>query len=231
MAKFLTTSWVSSYIEDIIKNAKEEVFLVSPYLQLSQSFFERLQDAQDHNVNITIVYGKSDLNPSEVELLKGLSNLTLYFSKNLHAKCYFNESSMVITSMNMYEYSEKNNREMGVYITKGKDQEIFEDAHKETMSIIRSSDEVQISTPKKAKKNNTKKKSSQPKAKSTEGYCIRCKEEINLNLDSPYCKKCYKSWSFFENWDFEEKVCHSCGGDNSSTMVKPVCYSCYKNLN
>src|SRR5690606_18255123 len=146
MAKFITTSGVSYYIEDIIKNAKKQVVLVSPYLQFSPNFFQRLKDAQDHNVDIIIVYGKSELKPSEIELLKGLPNLTLFFSQNLHAKCYFNESAMVITSMNMYEYSEKNNREMGIYITKENDQDIFNEAHKETMSIIRSSDEVQIST-------------------------------------------------------------------------------------
>jgi len=230
MAKFLTTSWVSSYIEDIIKNAKKQVVLVSPYLQLSQSFYERLQDAQDHNVEITIVYGKSDLNSKETALLENLPNLTLYFSKNLHAKCYYNESSMVITSMNMYEYSEKNNREMGVYITKDDDREIYEDASKETQSIIRSSDKVLL----KKEKLNQKVKAKKPikkRTKSKEANCIRCSEAIPLNLDSPYCKKCYKSWSFFENVDFEEKVCHSCGDENSSTMVKPVCYSCYKMLN
>ena len=36
----------------------------------------------------------------------------LYFSKNLHAKCYLNEKKMIITSMNLYEFSQVNNREM-----------------------------------------------------------------------------------------------------------------------
>jgi phosphatidylserine/phosphatidylglycerophosphate/cardiolipin synthase-like enzyme len=231
MAKFLTTSWVSSYIEDIIKNAKEEVVLVSPYLQLSQSFYERLKDAQDHDVNIIIVYGKSELSSKETALLEKLPNLSLYFSKNLHAKCYFNESSMVITSMNMYEYSEKNNREMGVYITKNEDNEIYEEASKETQSIIRSSDEVQLSKTVKSKRPSKKSEKPKKNKKSKVGNCIRCSANIPLNIESPYCKKCYKSWSFYENIDFEEKVCHSCGDNNDSTIVKPVCYSCYKTLN
>tara|TARA_R100000935_G_scaffold29362_1_gene49662 strand:+ start:18457 stop:19152 length:696 start_codon:yes stop_codon:yes gene_type:complete len=231
MAKFLTTNGISSYIENIIKDAKKEVYLVSPYLQLSQSFVERLQDAQDHNVKITIVYGKSDLKSSEMDILKGLSNLTLYFSKNLHAKCYFNESSMVITSMNMYEFSEKNNREMGVYITNSEDKELYDGGFKETSSIIRSAETVQITTPIKSSKSSNKNKKTAKKKKSDSGCCIRCEDNIPLNLNSPYCKKCYKSWSFYENEDFEEKVCHGCGKDNYSTMLKPVCYKCYKSLN
>jgi len=236
MAKFLTTSWVSSYIENIIKDAKKEVFLVSPYLQLSQSFVERLKDAQDHNVKIIIVYGKSDLKSSEMDILNGLSNLTLYFSKNLHAKCYFNESSMVITSMNMYEFSEKNNREMGVYITNTEDKELYEDASKETISIINSCDKVQLNRKKNSKSSNTinttkTKKTTKKRRSAAHGNCIRCSTNIPLDIDTPYCKKCYKSWSFYENEDFEEKVCHRCGNDNNSTILKPVCYSCYKSLN
>ena len=236
MAKFLTTNWVSSYIEEIIINAKKEVYLVSPYLQLSQSFVERLQDAQDHNVKITIVFGKSDLKSSEMDILKGLSNLTLYFSKNLHAKCYFNESSMVITSMNMYEFSEKNNREMGVYITNSEDKELYEDALKETISIINSCDKVKLDRKKNSKSSNTiitakTKKATNTKRSAAQANCIRCSTSIPLDINTPYCKKCYKSWSFYGNEEFEEKVCHGCGKDNYSTMLKPVCYSCYKSLN
>ena len=130
----------------------------------------------------------------------------------------------------MYEYSEKNNREMGVYITKSGDREIYEDASKETQSIIRSSDKVSLRKKEPSKKVKAK-KPVKKQSKNKDANCIRCSESIPLNLDSPYCKKCYKSWSFFENVDFEEKVCHSCGDENNSTMVKPVCYSCYKMLN
>ncbi|MFC6861209.1 phospholipase D family protein [Zunongwangia atlantica] len=237
MAEFLTTTWISSYIEKIIKDANKKVVLVSPYLQFSKSFYERLQDAQNHNVQIVIIYGKSKLNSKETNLLKELTNLELYFSENLHAKCYFNESSMVITSMNMYEYSEKNNREMGVYIEAKGDKDLYENAVKETESIIRSSEVVVLhkKTPKKKFSLSSKKEKTKFKSKTSvnrkEGTCIRCSEIIPLNMDSPYCKKCYKSWSFYENLDFEEKVCHSCGEENTSTMVKPVCYSCYKILN
>ena len=69
-----------------------------------------------------------------------LSPEKLYYYHNLHAKCYFNDSEMVITSMNMYEFSEKNNREMGIYINKSNDNSTFLDAFQETKSIIDNSE-------------------------------------------------------------------------------------------
>ena len=62
MAEFLTTQGTSYHIENIIKNAKNKLVLISPYLKLSKTFFERLKDADRRGVKITLVYGKKDLN-------------------------------------------------------------------------------------------------------------------------------------------------------------------------
>lgn len=72
MADFLTTSGTSHHIENIIIEAKRELILVSPYLQLSKNFFERLKDASARGVNIKIVYGKDELKPNEKTLLQNL---------------------------------------------------------------------------------------------------------------------------------------------------------------
>jgi len=230
MAEFLTTSGTSYHIEKVITGASKKLILVSPYLQISKTFYERLLDASKRNVSIKIIYGKDELKPNEKNSLAELKNLELLFFENLHAKCYFNEQEMVITSMNMYEFSEKNNREMGVFVTRTKDKELFENAIKETLSIIQSSEIVQLS--------KTKRKLFQAKAKSTNGigkkikpkrgYCIRCEERIEYDTEKPYCYNCFAIWSQFENPDYEENVCHSCGEFESSTMVKPECYNCYK---
>jgi hypothetical protein len=108
MAEFLTTNGTSLQIENIIIDAKTKLILVSPYLQLSKTLYERLKDASNRNVVIKIIYGKDELKPNEKNSLAELKNVEIYFFENLHAKCYFNETKMVITSMNMYEFSEKN---------------------------------------------------------------------------------------------------------------------------
>ena len=60
------------------------------------------------------------------------------------------------------------------------------------------------------------------------GNCIRCKKDISLKPRAPYCKKCFKSWSIYENDNYKEKYCHICGKKNPSTMIKPACLKCYK---
>ena len=229
MAEFLTTNGTSYHIENVIINAKKKLVLVSPYLQISKTFFERLKDAVNKDVKIKIIYGKDELKPNEKNSLAELKNVELFYFENLHAKCYFNESEMVITSMNMYEFSEKNNREMGVFITKSKDPKLFDDAVNETLSIIQSSELIELTKTKRTlfhdKKNNDDiGKENKPKR----GYCIRCGKRIPYNIEKPYCRDCFSIWAQFENPEYEENVCHSCGEFEVTSMLKPLCYDCYK---
>ncbi|MBI2329571.1 MAG: hypothetical protein HYU85_08090, partial [Chloroflexi bacterium] len=101
MAEFLTTKGTAYHIENIIVNAKNWLFLISPFLNLSKNFYERLKDADRRKVKIILIFGKDELKPSEKKLLQQLENLELFFCENLHAKCFLNEEQMVITSMNM----------------------------------------------------------------------------------------------------------------------------------
>nr|WP_319998427.1 phospholipase D family protein [uncultured Draconibacterium sp.] len=232
MAEFLTTFGISYRIETIIMDAKKHLTLVSPYLQLSKTFYERLKDASKRKVKITIIYGKDELKPNERNSLAELDNVELFYFENLHAKCYFNETEMVITSMNMYEFSEKNNREMGVHITKLKDSDLYEKAFNEASSIIQSSEIIQLNKTNRQLKRTTISQDSSSNTKEDNkpkrGYCIRCETRIPYDIEKPYCWDCFATWAQFENPDYEENVCHSCGEFGEYTMVKPVCYNCYK---
>jgi hypothetical protein len=55
------------------------------------------------------------------------------------------EEACIITSLNLYEFSQVNNNEMGVLITRTDDADMYRDAHDEAQRIIRISDEVRIS--------------------------------------------------------------------------------------
>ena len=102
MAKFLRTKKIASCLEDIIIQAEEYLIIVSPYLQLSETFYDRLYQADQRSVEIIIIYGKDDLKKKEWDKLKELKSTTVYFMPNLHAKCYYNEFEMIISSMNFY---------------------------------------------------------------------------------------------------------------------------------
>lgn len=51
----------------------------------------------------------------------------------------------VATSLNLYEFSQVNNNEMGILIQRAEDSQLYKDAYEEAQRIIRISDEVRIS--------------------------------------------------------------------------------------
>src|SRR3990167_3750220 len=144
MAKFLNTSGTNFFLEELIKNAKERLILISPYLRLNDRSKELLEDKDRLKIDIRIVYGKSDLHPDEIKWMQKLDYVRVSFCKNLHAKCYINESECIISSLNLYEFSQVNNNEMGILVRKYEDNEVFKDAYEEAQRIIRISDEVRI---------------------------------------------------------------------------------------
>ncbi|MDO4641480.1 MAG: phospholipase D family protein [Neisseria sp.] len=145
MAKFLNTSGTTYYLEELIKNARERLYLISPYLKLNDRIKELLEDKNRMKIDVRLVYGKSELRPAEADWLKKLNYLRTSYCPNLHAKCYINEEACIITSLNLYEFSQINNNEMGVLISREEDTGVYQDAYAEAQRIIRISDEVKIS--------------------------------------------------------------------------------------
>lgn len=232
MAQFLTTHTAAAEIESLIVRARERLVLVSPFLKLSQLFTERLRDAAARGVRITIVYGKADLAPDQHALVVTLVGSRLLFLPNLHAKCYFNEARMVITSMNMYEFSEKSNREMGVLLEA--DEVAYQEAVAEVNSIISAA---------KAESPRGRPAASVhefPQLRTTDvhrtarpgaaGNCIRCGRRVPLSPDRPLCREDFEVWAVYENVDYPEAFCHACGRPADTSMRRPLCYSCFRAL-
>jgi phosphatidylserine/phosphatidylglycerophosphate/cardiolipin synthase-like enzyme len=145
MAKFLNTSATNYFLEELIKEAKDRLILISPFLKLNDRIKELLSDKNRLKIDVRIVYGKSELQPAEMSWLQELTYIRTSYSKNLHAKCYLNESLCIITSLNLYEFSQVNNNEMGVLIRRSEDTDLYRDAYEEAQRIIRVSEEVRIS--------------------------------------------------------------------------------------
>lgn len=145
MAKFLNTSATNYFLEELIKSAQDRLILISPFLKLNDRVKELLADKNRLKIDVRIVYGKSELQPEEIGWLKGLDFVRTSFCRNLHAKCYLNEELCIVTSLNLYEFSQVNNNEMGVLIRRSDDAELYKDAWEEAQRIIRVSDEVRIS--------------------------------------------------------------------------------------
>ena len=145
MAKFLNTSATNYFLEELIKSASDRLILISPFLKLNDRIKELLEDKNRLKIDVRIVYGKNELQLDEISWLKELSFVRTSFCKNLHAKCYLNEETCIVTSLNLYEFSQVNNNEMGVAFNRSEDSDLYREAYEEAQRIIRISDEIRMS--------------------------------------------------------------------------------------
>jgi hypothetical protein len=236
MAKFLTTSGITFHLEGLIKGAKEKLILISPYLKINERIRQLMEDKDRDKIDIRVVYGKNDLQPEENNWLKSKASVRSSFCKNLHAKCFMSESQALITSMNLYEFSQVNNEEMGVLVSKAEDAAMYAEVYEEAMRLIRISEEIRVTVERvvqvEAVATPAPRRPARAKGGAPEmGACIRCTAEIKADPTHPYCKDCYAKWKQFGNAEYEERVCHLCAKPHKTTMRKPTCYECYKQFN
>jgi hypothetical protein len=122
MAKFITGQELVDTVDEIILRAEEKLLLLSPYIKLDKGF-KNLFDNHINNpkLHFLIVFGKNEndvsksLSKADFEYFKKFPNISIIYVHNLHAKYYGNERMGVITSINLYDYSFKNNIEFGVF--------------------------------------------------------------------------------------------------------------------
>src|SRR3989339_679158 len=95
MAKFLNSTGISYHLENLIKNANERLFLISPYLKFNPRIKQLLDERNRLRLDIRIIYGKVDLQTEESNWLKSLDSIKVLFCKNLHAKCYLSENDSI----------------------------------------------------------------------------------------------------------------------------------------
>lgn len=145
MAHFLNTSATSYRLEELMKNTREHLIIISPFLKFNDRVKELLADLDRLKIDVRIVYGKSELAPKEIKWLSSLEFVRTSFCQNLHAKCYLNEQAAIITSMNLYDFSQVNNNEMGVFIQRDVEPELYRDTYDEAQRLIRVSDPVRLS--------------------------------------------------------------------------------------
>lgn len=217
MAKFLNTTGVSYHLEELIKSTKDKLYLISPYLQFNDRVKEHLSNLNLQKKDIRIIYRENKLAPDENNWLGSQIGVRTSICKNLHAKCYLNEREAIITSMNLYEFSQQNNNEMGIYITKEDDSNLFAATFEEAERLLIISEEIKVTVQKVKSLDIVDKKSIVNKPiisknlNKAKGYCIRTGVEIPFDIEKPLSAKAYESWSKYEDDEYKEKFCHFSG--------------------
>jgi len=126
MAEFVKGSELNSEIESVFENANKRLVIVSPYIKLHSRFIDILKGKKEKlDLEIIIVFGKKtdyvwykSLNKDDLDFLMDFPSISIKYEKNLHAKYYSNETKSVLSSMNLYDFSQNNNIEFGI-VTKG----------------------------------------------------------------------------------------------------------------
>lgn len=121
MAEFVKGNQLNSALEEIFEKAESHLVIISPFIKLHSRFIDALKSkVQNHNLEIIIVFGKNENNLSksfsleDFNLLKDFPNIEIKYEPRLHAKYYANESSALLSSMNLYDFSQNNNIEFGI---------------------------------------------------------------------------------------------------------------------
>ena len=136
MSLILDTSDNNSYLTHIIEDSRKHLILICPYLKINQKLRRTIEVADSRGVRLFVIYGKRELDPDTLTWLKGLRNCSIASIKDLHAKVYMNGDLAIVTSMNLYEYSQVNNEEIGVLCGRRQDRLEFKDLTFQVMRLI-----------------------------------------------------------------------------------------------
>lgn len=255
MPRFLNHTLVSKEIIGLFENAKEGIVIVSPYIKLHPDIKMALEKKiNDPKFTIEVMYGKNEkdisksLSLDDLEFFKSFQNVFIYYQENLHAKYFANENKSIITSINLHEYSIKNNIEVGILLERnlsgfGADNSMDDEAVKYFSEIFQKSTPVFVKEVKKKKvffglfekndgteihlNNQDKMYQTSSYQKSTPqkmGYCIRTGAKIPFNPKKPFSSDAFESWNLYKNEDFKERYCHFSGesSNGETSFARPI---------
>ena len=229
---------IAPHVERVIREAREYVVLVSPFVQSWRHVEDEIKQTTRRNVPVTIIVRPEVFQTPAGEWLQTTA-AWVYPLEGLHAKIYLNEKSLLVSSMNLYQYSSQNSYEFGLLI---REPRLSAQIRKYVNEVLvpRTGLERLPAAPPTAEQ--MRRGSSQPATSITytvpeprvkytatlQGHCIRCGNDRALDPEKPLCDTCYDSWSEYENEDYEEKFCHVCGNRAKTSYAKPLCGACYR---
>ena len=145
MAIFLRTTGISFRLDELIRNTQDRLILISPYLQFNKKVRDNLESLCIQKRDVRIIYRENKLQVQESNWLYSQVGIRTSICSSLHAKCYINENEAIVTSMNLYSFSQQNNDEMGIYVTKQDDPKLYEDISTEVQRLLTLIKEIRVS--------------------------------------------------------------------------------------
>jgi hypothetical protein len=137
MPELLTNASISYRIEQLISDAKEFVYLVSPYLYyVPQQILNELSAAHARGVRIVLIYKKGlVVQGKQIERFQSLPNIEIFCSERLHAKAYLNEREAIVSSFNLMSGEASGSIDFAVQIFRADHPDIFDRIRAESEGI------------------------------------------------------------------------------------------------
>jgi sugar-specific transcriptional regulator TrmB len=227
---------VAPQFQQLVKNANENIIFVTPYIELWPHLKDELRDAIERHVDITFLIREDHTahKPENLEWLHA-NRVKVYLIPNLHAKIYLNEKTVLVSSMNVHRTSITDSKDFAMFIKNQEQEQMLREYVKRligkgTRTQLSQTIRDRVSDP--VDKNRSTQPSRSIERRAVEyGYCIRSRDKISLDIDKPLCADCYRQWNKYQDEDYAEKYCHSCGNSAETTFAKPLCKACWKKSN
>ncbi len=134
---FLTTHGLNYYIEKLIQEAEQYICIMSPYLKLCSRLEELLLERKQSGVKIYMICRVDDAKYKIDHIATVLKD-----RKKLHAKCFLSEHAAIVGSLNLYDFSQIHNDEMGFYCSKDAVPTMYDTIHNEVKRIYNAADTI-----------------------------------------------------------------------------------------
>jgi len=111
---------IGSKISTLIAESNEKFIAVSPYIDLSEwrKIIINLERAIKRGVKIDLYF--REIKEIDFQLLKKIG-VNLYKIKGLHTKLYLNETEVIVSSMNLYEFSDLYSIDIAIHFKETKE--------------------------------------------------------------------------------------------------------------
>ncbi len=233
MHTILYNHQISAALCDLVAESRKQLLIVSPYIDIWPHFEQQLKSALKRGVEITIVFRRSEAEKYADCWKSWLAwGIDVRHAENLHTKLYMNDDTVIMGSMNLYEFSQRNSEEL---VLRTSDPVLYRHCKDyytvqlktRTRTVL---GQAAAAAGKSLLKGLAKVGRAIAEQVFTEesGVCIRCAKKIDQDPAKPYCTSCFASWRKYENPDYAEKYCHICGKKAKTSLAKPVCYDCFK---
>jgi len=219
---------------ELIRSATQNIIFVTPYIELWVHLQDEMRVALARGVDITFLI-REDATPRRPEDLEWFraNRIKVYLVPNLHAKIYLNEKRVIVSSMNIHRTSIIDSKDFAMVV---KNEDVAKMFREYVSSLIGKAAIPKASRPIRDYVSGLVEKAAMTphsfeRQTSEDGYCIRSRDKIPFNTGKPLCADCFRQWNKYQDEDYEEKYCHSCGKSTKTSFAKPLCMACWKKSN